>query len=60
MVEALELKDSSPVFRYSRDAVFHLSFSHDSLYMATAVGNVYHTHLYCYLQVHANGKYASY
>ena len=49
VVEALELKDSSPLFRYSRDAVSHLSFSHDSLYMATSVGNTTHTYTAIYL-----------
>ena len=37
VVDAITLDDVCPSFHYSRDAVTHVSFSHDSAFMATAV-----------------------
>lgn len=37
IVDALTLQDVAPVFHYARNSITHLSFSHDSSYMATAV-----------------------
>ena len=41
VVDSLELKDSSQVFRYSRDSISHISFSQDSIFMATAVSGIH-------------------
>ena len=37
VLDPLELADVGQPFRYSRDCVTHIAFSHDSQYMATAV-----------------------
>ncbi len=54
IVDGLSLKDvcSSP-FRYARDAITHVVFSHDSHYLATAVSISYYCHNIIYLN-HCN------
>lgn len=37
VLDAMTLSDVGQPFRYSRDAVTKVAFSHDSKYMATAV-----------------------
>jgi len=38
VLDALNLQDEdTEVFRYARDAITHISFSHDSQFLATAV-----------------------
>ena len=37
VVDAVTLVDAGPPFRYSRDAITKIAFSHDSDFMATAV-----------------------
>lgn len=37
VLDTIMLSDVGAPFRYSRDAITHISFSHDSAYMATAV-----------------------
>ncbi len=37
VLDALTLTDVCEPFRYARDCVTHIAFSHDSHYMATAV-----------------------
>ena len=50
VVDSLTLHDASPLFRFSRHSVSHLSFSHNSHYMATAVRpSAYYTYMYLYL-----------
>ena len=45
VLDALTLEDVCPPFRYSRDVVTFIAFSHDSNYMATAVSDL--LFLYC-------------
>ena len=45
LLDSLTLEDVCPPFRYSRDAVTFIAFSHDSNYMATTVGDL--LLLYC-------------
>ena len=40
VLDALTLSDmTKDPFRYARDAITHIAFSHDSQYLATAVSN---------------------
>lgn len=40
ILDALNLtEDDAETFRYSRDAITHIKFSHDSQYLATTVGS---------------------
>lgn len=42
VLDAMNLTDEcSELFRYARDAITHIKFSHDSQYLATAVSITY-------------------
>jgi len=40
VLDALTLEDVRQPFRYARDCITHIVFSHDSSYMATAVSSI--------------------
>ena len=40
VLDALTLEDMCQPFRYARDCITHIVFSHDSSYMATAVSSI--------------------
>lgn len=39
ILDALTLEDEMEPFRYSKDAITHLAFSHDSQFLATGVSH---------------------
>ena len=44
VLDTLTLEDVCEPFRYARDCITHVVFSHDSMYMATAVSSIHSTH----------------
>ena len=46
VLDSITLQDEvSEPFRYARDAITHIEFSHDSKYLATAVSKSFQVHI---------------
>ena len=45
VLSSLSLEDETETFHYAKDCITHLIFSHDSMYMATAVRYI-HTYIH--------------
>ena len=48
VLDATTLEDVCQPFRYARDCVTHITFSHDSHYMATAVSHLANSYMQSY------------